>query len=122
MRIAGSVAVVLVALLHLYFLFLEMFLWDTPRGRRTFGLTPEFATASKALAANQGLYNGFLAAGLLFGLALGGPGSPVVVFFLAFVALAGVFGGLTANRRILWVQALPGAIALALALVLYFRG
>jgi putative membrane protein len=81
-----------------------------------FGLTPEFAQASKALAANQGLYNGFLAAGLIWGLTLGPAGDPIKVFFLACVIVAGVFGALTANRKILWVQALPGAVGLALLL------
>jgi putative membrane protein len=117
MTAAANVAVVLVALLHLYFLVLEMFLWDKPKGRRTFGLTPEFATASKGLAANQGLYNGFLAAGLLWGMSRGAPGHAIEVFFLGCVVVAGVFGAATANRRILWVQALPGAVALALVLL-----
>jgi putative membrane protein len=110
----ANLAVALVALLHLYFLILEMFLWEKPLGLRTFGLTPEFAKASKALAANQGLYNGFLVAGLVWGLALGEPGNPIKIFFLGCVVAAGVFGAATAKRRILWVQALPGAIALAL--------
>jgi putative membrane protein len=114
MTTAANIAVALVALLHVYFLVLEMFLWDTPFGRRTFGLTPEFATASKSLAANQGLYNGFLAAGLVWGLVLGAAGNPVKLFFLACVVVAGIFGAATASRKILWVQALPGAIALAL--------
>jgi len=114
MRIAADIAVALVALLHLYFLVLEMFLWDKPFGRKTFGVTPEFAAASKSLAANQGLYNGFLAAGLVWGLMLGAEGGPIRIFFLACVVIAGIFGALTASRKILWVQALPGAIALAL--------
>ena len=114
MSTAANIAVGLVSLLHLCFLVLEMFLWDKPFGRRTFGLTPEFAAASKSLAANQGLYNGFLAAGLIWGLALGAAGNPVKIFFLACVVVAGVFGAVTASRKILWVQALPGAIALAL--------
>ena len=114
MALAANIAVGLVALLHACFLVLEMFLWDKPFGRKTFGLTPEFATASKSLAANQGLYNGFLAAGLIWGLALGAAGGPVRIFFLACVVIAGVFGALTASRKILWVQAVPGAIALAL--------
>src|SRR6267378_2582828 len=113
----ANVAVAVVALLHVYFLVLEMFLWDKPRGLRTFGLTPEFAAASKSLAANQGLYNGFLAAGLIWGLALGAAGDPIKIFFLGCVIVAGVFGAFTANLKILWVQALPGAIALALVLV-----
>jgi putative membrane protein len=108
--------VALVALLHLYFLVLEMFLWTKPLGLKTFRLTPESAAASKALAANQGLYNGFLAAGLVWGLALGDAGNPVKIFFLGCVIVAGVFGALTASRKILWVQALPGAVALALVL------
>jgi putative membrane protein len=110
----ADVATGVVALLHAGFLVLEMVLWDTPFGRRTFGLTPEFAAASKALAANQGLYNGFLAAGLAWGLVLGAPGRPVRLFFLGYVVVAGIFGAATASRKILWVQALPGAVAFAL--------
>jgi len=113
----ANLIVGLVALLHLYFLVLEMFFWNKPLGRRIFRLTPEFAQASAALAANQGLYNGFLAAGLLWGLVLGPAGFSIKVFFLGCVIVAGIFGALTANRRILWVQALPGAIALALLLL-----
>jgi putative membrane protein len=112
--IAANVLIVLVALLHVYFLVLEMFLWDKPRGMRTFRTTPEFAAASKSLAANQGLYNGFLAAGLIWGLFAG---DPVKIFFLACVIVAGAFGAATVSRRILWVQALPAAIALALVLI-----
>ena len=107
----ASVLVVLVALLHVYFLVLEMVMWDKPLGRRVFNTTPEFAAASKALAANQGLYNGFLAAGLLWGLTLGAQGRPVVFFFLGCVIVAGVYGAVTVNRRILWVQALPAVLA-----------
>ena len=114
MTIAANIMVGLVALLHAYFLVLEMFLWDKPRGRRVFGTTPEFAAASKSLAANQGLYNGFLAAGLIWGLFAG---DPVKIFFLACVIVAGVFGAATVNLRILWIQALPAAIALALVLI-----
>jgi len=116
MDVAANIAVALVALLHLYFLVLEMFFWDKPLGRRAFGLTPEFAAASKALAANQGLYNGFLVAGLAWGLWLGAGGTSIKVFFLGCVVVAGVFGALTASRKILWAQALPGALALALVL------
>lgn len=116
MDMAANIAVALVALLHLYFLVLEMFFWDKPLGRRAFGLTPEFAAASKALAANQGLYNGFLVAGLAWGLWLGAGGTSIKAFFLGCVVVAGVFGALTASRKILWVQALPGAVALALVL------
>ena len=114
MNTVANIAVALVALLHLYFLVLEMFLWEKPLGLRVFGLTPEFAKASKALAANQGLYNGFIVAGLVWGLSLGAAGVSIKIFFLGCVVVAGVFGALTANRRILWVQALPGAVAIAL--------
>ena len=114
MSIAANVLIALVALLHVYFLVLEMFLWDKPRGMRTFRTTPEFAAASKSLAANQGLYNGFLAAGLIWGLF---DGDEVKIFFLACVIVAGAFGAATVSRRILWVQALPAAIALALVLI-----
>ncbi len=113
----ANVLVGLVAVLHLYFLVLEMFLWDKPFGLRTFGNTQEAATASKTLAMNQGLYNGFLAAGLFWGLSLGDGGTSVRVFFLSCVVVAGIFGGLTASRKILFVQALPAAIALALVLL-----
>lgn len=108
----------LVAVLHVYFLVLEMFLWTKPTGRRTFGLTKEFAEQTKALAANQGLYNGFLAAGLAWGLFTSGPeGLHIQVFFLGCVVVAGVFGALTASKKILFVQALPAAIALSLLLL-----
>jgi len=117
MRTLSDAAVALVAFLHLYFLVLEMFLWTRPVGLKTFGLTPEFAAASKTLAANQGLYNGFLAAGLVWGLLLGAAGNPVRIFFLACVIVAGVFGAITANRKILWVQAFPAAVALALVVL-----
>jgi putative membrane protein len=107
--IVAAVLVLLVALLHLYFLVLEMFLWTKPQGRAAFGTDAEFAEASKTLAANQGLYNGFLAAGV-WGLLDDQYG--VQVFFLACVILAGVYGAITVNRRILLVQALPAAVAL----------
>lgn len=113
----ANALVALVALLHVYFLILEMFLWDTPYGRKTFKLTPEFSAASKALAANQGLYNGFLAAGLIWGLCRGSAGLDITVFFLGCVIVAGVFGAATVGRKILFVQALPAAIALALVLL-----
>jgi putative membrane protein len=112
--IAANVVVGLVALLHVYFLVLEMFLWTKPAGLRAFGQTLEAATASKVLAANQGLYNGFLAAGLVWGLALGPQGTSVKVFFLACVLVAGVYGAATASRKILFIQALPAAVGLAL--------
>jgi putative membrane protein len=110
----GAVLVGLIALLHLYILVLEMFLWETPRARRVFGTSAEFASDTKVMAANQGLYNGFLAAGLIWALILGlpGAGQGVAVFFLACVLVAGVYGGLTAARRILYVQALPAGLAL----------
>jgi putative membrane protein len=117
MATIANIAVALVALLHVYFLVLEMFLWEKPFGRRTFGLTPEFAAASKSLAANQGLYNGFLAAGLVWGLSLGAAGDAIKIFFLGCLVVAGVFGGLTVNRKIVLVQALPSGIALALVLL-----
>ena len=111
------VLVVLVALLHAYFLVLEMFLWTKPAGRRAFGTTPEQAEQSKVLAMNQGLYNGFLAAGLLWGLTLGAAGRNVVIFFLVCVIVAGAFGAATASRKILWVQALPAVVALGVWMV-----
>lgn len=114
MNILTDVLIGIVALLHLYFLVLEMFLWDKPSGLRAFGQTAEQAAASKVLAANQGLYNGFLAAGLVWGLYLGHPGFGVKIFFLTCVIIAGIYGGLTANRKILLIQALPAAIALIL--------
>jgi putative membrane protein len=117
MTTVANIAVALVALLHLWFLVLEMFLWTKPLGLKTFRLTPDFAAASKSLAANQGLYNGFLAAGLAWGLVLGDSGDPIKIFFLGCVIVAGVFGALTASRKILWVQALPGAVALVLVLI-----
>ena len=117
MAIAGDIVVGLVASLHVYFLVLEMFFWDKPLGRRTFRLTPEFAAASKSLAANQGLYNGFLAAGLVWGLLLGSSGYPIKLFVLGCIVVAGIFGAVTVNRKILWVQAFPGAIAMALVLL-----
>ncbi|MBW8877233.1 MAG: DUF1304 domain-containing protein [Acidobacteria bacterium] len=117
MEIVANVVVGLVAALHLYFLTLEMFFWNKPLGRKVFGLTPEFAAATAALAANQGLYNGFLAAGLIWGLSLGDAGFAIKVFFLGCVIVAGVFGAATASRKILFVQAIPAAVALALVLL-----
>lgn len=108
----ANAVVLLVALLHVYILVLEMFLWDKPKGMKAFNLTPEFAAQTKTLAANQGLYNGFLAAGLFWGLALGPAGFAVKVFFLLCVLVAGLYGAATASRRILYVQALPAALAL----------
>ena len=117
MKGLATVLVVLVALLHAYFMVLEMFLWTTPAGRRAFGTTPEQAEQSKVLAMNQGLYNGFLAAGLLWGCSLGDAGRRVIVFFLLCVIAAGLFGAATASRKILWVQAVPGVVALVVVLV-----
>lgn len=117
MALVANIAVAIIAALHLAFLALEMFFWTKPLGMRTFGLTPELAKSSASLAANQGLYNGFLAAGLVWGLTLGPAGFGVKVFFLACVIVAGVFGGFTAKRSILLVQALPGLLALVLVLL-----
>jgi putative membrane protein len=111
-----DIVVGLIALIHVNILVLEMFLWDKPAGLRAFGQTPEAARASKVLAANQGLYNGFLAAGLFWGLSLGAGGAGVKVFFLCCVLVAGLYGAATANRKILFVQAVPAAIGLALVL------
>jgi putative membrane protein len=114
MNAVATVLVAAVALIHVYIVVLEMVLWTTPRGRAAFGLTPEFAEQTKALAGNQGLYNGFLAAGLVWGLV--GPDHlrfAVQVFFLLCVVVAGLYGAATASRKILFVQAVPGALALA---------
>jgi len=116
MKLVADGLVVLVALLHLWFLVLEMFLWDKPAGMRTFRNTPEKAAVTKVLAANQGLYNGFLAAGLLWGLSLGAGGTNIKLFFLGCVFVAGVYGAATVSRKILFVQALPAALAMALLL------
>lgn len=117
MEMLANLVIALVALLHAYFLVLEMFFWTKPLGLKAFGLTREAAEASKVLAANQGLYNGFLAAGLLWGLALGPAGTAIKVFFLGCVIVAGVYGAATASRKILFVQALPAAIGLGLLLL-----
>lgn len=114
MALIANLLILLVALLHLYFLVLEMFLWDKPKGMKAFGLTPQKAAETKVLAANQGLYNGFLAAGLLWGLYQGDAGFDFKVFFLLCVVAAGVYGAMTVSRKILYIQALPAAVALAL--------
>jgi len=114
---AANVVVLLIAVLHVYILVLEMFLWDKPRGLKAFGLTPEFAAQTKVLAANQGLYNGFLAAGLFWGLSLGEAGHAIKVFFLVCVLVAGLYGAATANKRILFIQAVPAAVGLVLMLL-----
>lgn len=108
----GNILVALVALIHLYIVYLEMVAWDTPTGHKAFNLTPEFARESKVLAANQGLYNGFLAAGLLWGLYLGEAGLQVKTFFLLCVAIAGLYGAATAARKILYIQTVPALLAL----------
>jgi len=114
--VATSLAIAFVAALHLLFMVLEMFFWRKPLGRRIFGLNSELAGQTAALAANQGLYNGFLAAGLIWSLASPPNATAISVFFLTCVIVAGVFGAITAKRSILFIQALPGAIALAMVL------
>lgn len=110
--------VALVALEHIYILALEMFMWTTPRGMKAFGTTPEVAEASKSLAANQGLYNGFLAAGLIWGIfhPVAATGKEIEIFFLICVLVAAIYGGATAKKSILLVQGLPAFIALLLVL------
>lgn len=111
MLFVANILVFIVALLHIGFLVLEMFLWDHPTGRRTFKMTPEYSKESATLAANQGLYNGFLAAGLIWSLVTGD--TAVKLFFLICVLIAGIYGGFTAKRSILYMQALPALLALA---------
>jgi putative membrane protein len=118
MSTLAGIVIAIIALMHVWFLILEMLLWDKPTGLRAFGLTPEFAKQSKVLAANQGLYNGFLAAGLFWGLLLGGSeGTHVKIFFLGCILVAGLYGGFTATRKVLWIQAAPAAVGLALLLL-----
>jgi putative membrane protein len=117
LSLVANLVVGLIALLHVYIMVLEMFLWDKPAGRRAFGQTQEMATATKVLAANQGLYNGFLAAGLFWGLTLGAAGNPVKLFFLGCVLVAGLYGAATAARKILFIQAIPAAVGIALVLM-----
>ncbi len=117
MTIVANAVVILVALLHIYFLVLEMFLWDKPAGLKAFGQSKEKAEATKVLAANQGLYNGFLAAGLLLGVVRGDSGTDFKVFFLSCVIVAGVYGALTASRKILFIQAMPAIIGLILVVL-----
>lgn len=114
MTTIADVVIGLIALLHACILVLEMFLWDKPAGLRAFGQTRQAAAATKVLAANQGLYNGFLSAGLFWGLSLGAGGTDVKGFFLACVLAAGLYGAATASRKILFVQAIPAAIGLVL--------
>lgn len=119
----AQMLVALVALLHLGFLVLEMFLWTSPIGRKVFGMNAEKAEITKVMAANQGLYNGFLVAGLLWGLLLGTAGVPVMIFFLSCVIVAGVYGAATVSRKIFWVQAAPAIAALVvLGIVAPFSG
>ena len=113
----ANVLVGLVVLIHLYIVVLEMVLWDKPFGRKVFGNSAEFATASKVLAANQGLYNGFLAAGLIWGLSMGAAGQPVQLFFLGCVIVAGLYGAMSVGIKILFVQAVPAALAVAAILL-----
>lgn len=108
----ASVLIALVAVIHIHILVLEIFLWDTKTGRKAFNLSADFARDSRVLAANQGLYNGFLAAGLFWGLWLGNSGFQFKLFFLVCVLIAGLFGAITASRIILYVQALPALLAL----------
>lgn len=110
-----TIVILLIALLHIYFLILEMFLWEKPLGLKTFHNTPEKAAITKVLAANQGLYNGFLAAGLLWGLYL--QSNAILTFFLICISIAGIYGALTAARKIIYIQGLPAMIALV---ILYF--
>jgi putative membrane protein len=116
MTAPANLFVGLTALIHLYFLVLEMFLWDKPFGMKVFRLTPEAAATTRVLAANQGLYNGFLAAGLVWGLLLGAEGYAVKLFFLGCVIIAGLYGAATVSRRVLYFQALPATVAMALVL------
>ncbi len=114
MALIATILVAAVALLHVYIMLLEMVWWESPRGRKAFGLTPEFAKSTKALAANQGLYNGFLAAGLVWGLVHPDPAVAwqIKLFFLACVAVAGLFGAATASRKILFIQTVPAVLAM----------
>ncbi|MFA7400521.1 MAG: DUF1304 domain-containing protein [Sideroxydans sp.] len=117
MALIANVIVAFVALLHIYFLVLEMFLWDKPLGLKTFRMTPEKAQVTKVLAANQGLYNGFLAAGLVWGLSLGDAGTSIKLFCLGCVIVAGLYGAITVGRKILFIQAVPAALGLLLVLL-----
>lgn len=112
MMMLANGLVALIGLLHVYILVLEMFLWDKPAGLRAFGQSKASAAATKVLAANQGLYNGFLAAGLFWGLMLGDAGNHLKYFFLACVLIAGLYGAATASRKILFIQAVPAALGL----------
>lgn len=113
----ADTVVALVAISHLGFLVLEMFLWEKPLGLRVFRQSAERAAITRVLAANQGLYNGFLAAGLIWGLMPGTGSSTIKTFFLACVIVAGIFGAATVSRRIFWIQAVPAALGLVLVLL-----
>ena len=114
MELIANILTGIVALLHFGFLYLEMFLWDKPRGMKSFRMTEEFAKQSKTLAMNQGLYNGFLAAGLIWGIFAG---DAVKIFFLSCVIIAGIFGAFTVSKRIFYIQAVPAILALVILLV-----
>jgi putative membrane protein len=114
MELLANILAGVVALLHFGFLYLEMFLWDKPRGMKSFRMTEEFAKQSKTLAMNQGLYNGFLAAGLIWGIFAG---DAVKIFFLSCVIIAGIFGAMTVSKRIFYMQAVPAILALVVLLV-----
>lgn len=114
MQTAITISVIIVATLHMLFLVLEMFLWTKPSGRKIFGLKQEFANATASLAANQGLYNGFLAAGLIWGLVTNNHGINILIFFLCCVIIAGIYGAFTVKKSIFWIQAFPAIIALTL--------
>ncbi len=117
MSIATKVLVIIVALEHLYFLYLEMFAWTKPRTRKTFGLTEEAAESTKTMAGNQGLYNGFLSAGLVWAV-IAAPefGKQLAIFFAGCVVVAGIYGGATVNKRVFFVQSIPALLAIAAAL------
>lgn len=117
MQITATILTALIAALHIYIMLLEMFWWNTPKGHRAFGMTPEFAASTKVLAANQGLYNGFLAAGLIWGLALGPAGTAIKLFFLGCIVVAGLYGAATASRKILFIQTIPGLITMTAVLL-----
>ena len=114
MELLANILTSVVALLHFGFLYLEMFLWDKPRGMKSFRMTEDFAKQSKTLAMNQGLYNGFLAAGLIWGIFAG---DAVKIFFLSCVIIAGIFGAMTVSKRIFYMQAVPAILALVVLLV-----
>lgn len=114
MSLLATIFIVTIALLHLYILVLEMFLWEKPAGLRAFGNTREKAALTRVMAANQGLYNGFLAAGLFWSLWLGDAGIPIIIFFLLCIAIAGIYGAYSAARKIIFIQTVPAVIALAL--------